>query len=384
MSGRSFAVRPLTGIAFALLAVACGANDDAASGAFLNPRSDEPTPSPGDPMCPGGPTGYAGDCAAPPAIDPSLGVVAHYGPLNYDDPDEIASFVIAPGAEFVDCTYSVLSNAAPMHYNRYSVYSRPSMHHVILYAQTSPVGAVQHDDCSEKRHGANLLAVVQGGIQGSRYDYPPSGRIAPENEGLATKLDAHQTIAYEMHAVNATDQQLLRENWTVFYAMPESEVKDTVGQMAFNGGLAMKIEPHTKQNVENSCTVSGSTGNIRVLDFFGHMHAHGERFSAWVAKQNADGSYTRNLVYESYDWSVLDLIEFNSTVQNNVITYAGGRPGGASGDLFLNVGDRIDYECEMNNSSSTTLVFSARAFDGEMCNMFGSFTPGTYWSCLGN
>ena len=27
---------------------------------------------------------------------------------------------------------------------------------------------------------------------------------------------------------------------------------------------------------------------------------------------------------------------------------------------------------------------NTKAFTGEMCNLFGSYTPGTYWSCLGN
>jgi len=358
-------------------AVACSGADG--SSAF--PREPLP-PESGD--CSGKLTPYPGDCRAPGPVDPSEGAVAHYGPLDYSDPEQLSAFVILPGKEFVDCTYSQLSNDVPLHYNRYSVYSRPSMHHVILYAQQTPVADGYHDDCTEKRHGATLLAVLQGGIQGSRYDYPPSGRLAPENEGLATTLAPHQMIAYEMHSVNATDQPLLRENWTVFYAMPEAEVKGNVGQMAFNGGLSMRIEPHTKQTITNSCVVSSSTGPVRIMDFFGHMHAHGERFSAWVTRPGANGTPTRSLVYESYDWSILDLIEFNSVKKNTPVEYDSGTAGGYSGALELNVGDRLEYECAMNNTSEAVLTFSAQAFDGEMCNLFGSFTPGTLWSCVGD
>jgi hypothetical protein len=184
--------------------------------------------------------------------------------------------------------------------------------------------------------------------------------------------------------VNTTDQPLLRENWTVFYAMPPDEVRGNVGQLAFNGGLAMRIEPHTKTTITNSCVVGDSTGPVRILDFFGHMHAHGERFSAWVSRAGANGTPARTLVYESYDWSILDLIEFNSMKKNAPVDYTSGVAGGYSGGLELNVGDRLEYECAMNNTTEQVLTFSAEAFDGEMCNLFGSFTPGTYWSCVGD
>jgi hypothetical protein len=368
------AVAPLVA-AVVLLTTGCGSqsNDGGAMPSLrLPPESG---------TCSGSLSSYPGDCNAPTAADVGDGLLAHYGPSDYDDPDDVASFVIGPGAEFVDCTYSALPNDTPVSYNRYSVFSRPGMHHIILYSQQSDVAKGTHDDCDAKNHDSSLLAVLQGGIQGSRYDYPPSGTIAPENAGLATALGPHQMIAYEMHAVNATDEPLLKENWTVFRAMPSSDVKETVGQFAFNGGLAMHIAPHSQQTITNTCTVDSKLGDVRVVDFFAHMHAHSERFSAWVHRKAQD---TRQLIYESYDWSILDLIEFNSVKQNAPITYEGGTPGGFSGDLSLSVGDSIEYECKMNNTGDTALTFSARAFDGEMCNMFGSFTPGTYWSCLGD
>jgi hypothetical protein len=232
-----------------------------------------------------------------------------------------------------------------------------------------------------------MLAVLQGGIDGGIYDYPPSGKMAPENSTLGTRLAPHQSIAYELHAVNATDEPLLRENWTIFWTMPPEDMKGTVDQIAFNGGLMMNIPPHTRQTISNSCTVPASLGDIRVVDFFGHMHSHGERFSAWtVTKDPVTAQETRTLVYESYDWSLLDLIEFNTVVQNTTVTYKGGVRGGVSGDLYLKAGDRLEYECAMNNTEDHNLTFAARAFSGEMCNMFGTIAPGDNgpWSCMGN
>jgi hypothetical protein len=336
-----------------------------------------------DPDCGLHLTAYPGDCKAPPAIDPSLGVVAHYGPRDYDDPEQIAEYLVQPGEELVDCAYSTLSNDQDLYYARYDVYSRPGMHHVILSATNTAATDGLHDDCTERDHGSQLLAVLQGGIRGNVYHYPPSDNQPPENAGIGTKLPPHQSIAYELHAVNTTERPLLKENWTVFYAMPADQVTQAAGQIAFNGGLAMNIPPHTQQTIQNSCLVNKGLGKIRVTDFFGHMHAHGKRFSAWAVQTDDSGAETHTLIYESYDWSKLDLIEFNSVQKNTPVVYKSGAPGGISGDLFLSPGDRIEYECEMDNTENFSLNFAAKALTGEMCNLFGSFTPGGLWTCVG-
>jgi hypothetical protein len=168
--------------------------------------------------------------------------------------------------------------------------------------------------------------------------------------------------------------------------MPPEDVKGTVEQLGFNGGLMMNIPAHTKQVIKNSCKVPGGLGEIRVVDFFAHMHAHGERFSAWTVTKDASGAENRTLVYESYDWSILDLIEFNTVEQNTPVNYLSGVRGGFSGELFLKPGEGLDYECAMNNTEDYNLTFAARAFSGEMCNMFGTIAPGENgpWTCLGN
>jgi hypothetical protein len=380
---------PLLALACALsfLTPACGSSSPSSNATASRPKVAKGDAGPLSPLpddCGTHFTKYPGDCQAPLDVDPSTGLVAHYGPRDYDDPAQIAEYVIQPGDELVDCVYPTLTNDEDVFYQRYDVYSRPGSHHVILSTADAAPPDGSHDNCGARDHGSSLLAVVQGGIRGDAYHYPPSGVIPPENAGLATKLAPHQSIAYELHAINATEAPLLRENWTVFQKMDPSKVTASVGQMAFNGGLAMHIEPHTKQTIKNSCSVSGSTGNIRVVDFFGHMHSHGQRFSAWAVHTDSSGTETRTLIYESYDWSILDLIELNSVEQNTPASYASGTPGGMSGDLYLAPGDRIDYECLMNNTEDFALTFAAKAVTGEMCNLFGSFTPGTLWTCVGN
>ena len=55
-----------------------------------DPRATSKTAE--DPKCAHTLTQYAGDCQAPPAVDPSVGLLAHYGPRNYDDPDDVRKY----------------------------------------------------------------------------------------------------------------------------------------------------------------------------------------------------------------------------------------------------------------------------------------------------
>jgi hypothetical protein len=122
---------------------------------------------------------YWGDCVVPPPVDPSEGVVAKYGPADYDDPNDVANYVVEPGTEPLDCGYTRLPNTADFFYNRYEVRSRPGMHHVILYAAALDAPDGTHDNCQIRDQGGRMLAVFQGGIEGGIYTYPPSGKMAP-------------------------------------------------------------------------------------------------------------------------------------------------------------------------------------------------------------
>lgn len=370
---RTFAV----GLSLLVAVAGCSGSDPAQRNAAYRGLSE-------DPSCANTLTAYPGDCRVPPKIDPSVGFVAHYGPRDYDDPQAVQDYVLQPGQELTDCTYSKLGNTTDFFYDRYDIYWRPGAHHTILYAGDASIPDGTHDDCTLRAHDSlELLGVLQGGIDGSVFHYPPSGVIAPENVGVAKKVAAGQSVAFELHAVNATDQPLLREGWMVFFSKPASEVTESAAEMTFDGGLGMQIPAHTQAIVSNSCAWSGP-GEIRILDLFAHMHAHGKRLSAWAVQQDATGQETRTLVYESYDWSILDLIQFDSVTQNRPITYAGGAPGGMSGILRLAPSDRIEYECAIDNTTDSTLTYEAAAFTGEMCNLFGTFAPGTsQWSCVG-
>ena len=340
-------------------------------------------------------TGFPGDELALPVPAEGEGLQLHYGPADYDDPDAVAPFVLEPGEELVDCTYAVLPNPEALYYSGYQVASRPSMHHVILYTTNGEIDPLLHDNCGQRKaQPSAAIAVLDGGIEGQVLESPPSDEQAvPENAGLAGKLRPEQAVAYEMHAINVTDEPLLRESWTNVELMSEQDVASVTGQLFFNGGLAMKVPPATRTVVQNACVLGKdvvAAEEVRIIDIFGHMHAHGRRFSAWLRQQDPArpddlDAATHTLIYESYEWGELERRAFNSVRQNPAPEYGSGRSGGYSGLLTLRRGDALVWECEIDNDLSTQIEFGVQAFEAEMCNLFGTFSPtqdGEPWLCI--
>src|ERR1051325_849741 len=82
-------------------------------------------------------TKFPGDelCIAPPPAD--QGFQVHIGPTDYDDPEQLADFVLEPGVERTDNYYLKSANADDIYYYRRQYRMRPGSHHMILYSVTS-------------------------------------------------------------------------------------------------------------------------------------------------------------------------------------------------------------------------------------------------------
>ena len=106
----------------------------------------------------------------------------------------------------------------------------------------------------------------------------------------------------------------------------------------------------------------------RVVSLYGHRHAHTKRFTIW-ANRAATG---RETIYEDYDWKEPTELSYNSVVQNPAPDPVGLKAGGVSGILNFEVGDTMEWECEIDNDSDKVLTFRNEVFTGEMCNIFGS------------
>ena len=75
----------------------------------------------------------------------------------------------------------------------------------------------------------------------------------------------------------------------------------------------------------------------------------------------------RDVIYDANKWDDPLLLEFSSTVTNRAPDPANGTEGGWSGILDLMAGDKIEWTCDVNNTTDGTLRFTNNTFTGEMC-----------------
>ena len=314
-------------------------------------------------------SGYDGDefCILPP--DPTKGFQLHYGPKNYDDPEELKKYVLMPGQETTDCVFKTPNDVEVFH-SEYHGRMRPGSHHLLVFTRSSEwPDSVGPEPCNQGLDTAMIL-----GAQTPTIDIDRSQHPAPENEGLAQKLTPKAQAVFQLHYLNSTSKPMLREAWVNVVYRDPSTVKILSDPIFFLAGLAANIPPNTTKITKGQAV---APQEIRLVAATGHYHSHTVRFSAWSVIGGE-----RKQIFEDYDWHDPKMFTFDSLQMNTPWNAADKKPGAASGILNLMPGDRIEWECEVVNDSNVTLRFGDAVHTGEMCNMFGYYAPtmGRPWS----
>lgn len=398
--------------ALGLLSVACGGNADGGPSATDGNLDEGPAdgggmmtgtnggtagespfkPGAADPCVDMPDTEYLNDdlCLEPPPAD--MGYQLHYGPDDYDNPDEVAKFVLEPGGEDLTCQFRFTSNQEERYIAEEHTRLRSGTHHMIVWGSHQEVanppadGTLLDSGCQVELNyifftGAQAALGPEGGVQ----DIPIPGAKAenpPENEGLASKILPHSSVGMEMHYINTTDKPLLKEAWINEIYTPEDEVKQIMDPIFFIGGLGMNVQPKSQEIVKaGPCEQPPDTSEpVRVLGITAHAHSHTHRMSAYI--NHADG--TSDLIYESYTWEEPLNAQFDS-VHEHPEPGNGMVDGAYSGIMTLDPGDTFSWECDVrNNDLDIPLVFANKADTAEMCNIFGFMTPGVggNWGCF--
>jgi len=315
-------------------------------------------------------SGYEGDefCILPP--DPSKGFQLHYGPKNYDDPEEVKKYVLMPGQETTDCVFMKTPNEAEVFHSEYHGRMRPGSHHMLVFTRSNDVA----DSDAPQACNQGLDTAMILGAQTPTIDIDRSQNPAPENDGLAQKLTPRAQAVFQLHYLNTSNKPMLREAWAnVIYRDP-STVKILSDPIFFLAGLAANIPPGTTRVSKGQAV---APQDVRLVAATGHYHAHTVRFSAWSVIGGE-----RRQIFEDYDWHDPKMFTFDSLQVNAPWKPEEKKAGAWSGLLNLGPGDRIEWECEVVNDSNVTLRFGDAVYTGEMCNMFGYYAPttGRPWS----
>lgn len=358
------------------LMVACGSSGEGKSPGDTKPPVDDPTAvapqaEKGKVPCDLS-TQFPGDelCITPP--DAADGIQIHLGPTDYDDPDQTAPYMIAPGVENVECNFQNLTNEGLSFYDQY-YRMRPGSHHIFVEETTQDKqGWVSESDCDQ---GALLI----GGSQKSEYDFPANGVQPPEDADLGRPFGENAKVMLQAHFINTTDQPVLREAWVNFMKMKPTEHPRLLGGITMFAGINKSFAPGTTTTTDYSC--ENTHDQRRVVSLFGHRHAHSTQFTAWV--EHASGQ--KDLLYQDWDWHEPTELMFDSITTNPAPDPVTKTAGGYTGLLTLAAGDKLDWECIVDNDSDNTLTFSNEVYKGEMCNVFGSIVAddgAPTWTCL--
>jgi hypothetical protein len=310
-------------------------------------------------------SGYKGDdlCIPPPAA--GEGIQLHAGPTSYDDPDAVAPYLLAPGAETVDCFNAVIPES-DFYYLKQENRMRPSSHHMLISAHDDPT-LKEGPSTACDNFGAAVATIP--GSQTPKHDFPD--QLGPEDSGIGRRLPKANIAAFQMHYINTTSEPVLREAWVNLYKKDPSEVTTPLQSIFMVGDLAVNVPAHTEQTTTLEFTPK-LTEETRIFEANAHMHAHAQAFSLWRVRAGKE-----ELLYQSFNWE--DPLEntFNSVVKNPPLDSAAKTDGGLSGVLTLLPGDTLRWSCDVNNTTNAALHFANEALTAEMCMLVGAYISNT-------
>jgi hypothetical protein len=320
-------------------------------------------------------TGFADDqaCLIPPR--PEEGFQLHIGPKDYNDPAEVAKFVMKPGEESSECYTFRTTNPEKITYQSYTMSGRAGTHHIITQTFSGNLPEDTWGNCGgvEAIDFSNLdnIPMQNGYLPTATKAYMPRGKVAPEYAHVGRVIEAKTLVQSDMHYYNFTDKDILREYWmNVYYPAPDANVTvyaDVLVGFGGTGWSAMPIEPGTDMVYKYECPFTG-TGSL--MNLYGHYHAHGKRFTSSI--KHADGAIEK--IFEMYDYRDPAVYDYNSVTQNPMFSM--NAAGAVSGPLAIKQGDILQWECHIINDGNVGLAFTNEVNTGEMCNIWG-FTIGT-------
>jgi hypothetical protein len=165
--------------------------------------------------------------------------------------------------------------------------------------------------------------------------------------GIGRSLKASEAIRLQVHYLNVTGAPIqVSAQVTVRYVAPEQV--DQLAAGVFVSSLSLRVP----SGASTQSFAYSVPADMNFLQVTGHMHRRGRHYEAHVTSATGE---TRPL-YASDTWDEPEIRNLNPP-------------------FAVKRGDTIDYSCQFENDSATTLVYGESADTNEMCNLFGVFYP---------
>ena len=255
---------------------------------------------------------------------------------------------------------------------------RPNSHHLIVTTLATDVP--DSDGPITLQIGEQVGTRWLLGSQDPQIDVTVTGSgPAPEpgepDYKLGQLLKANTPVRIDMHYINSTSQEILKEGWVFLEYVDQSEVETMVDMITFFQG-EISVPPRGRSETKKAACVAPNRRNVGLIT--GHFHQNGTRFSVW--KRDLAGVET--LVYETYDWEDPGNLFYRPKSPNQPPDPVAGRHGGYSGFLTIEPGEALVYQCAFENPTDETIELGELGRD-QMCNVFGMYYPsdGNVWDC---
>jgi hypothetical protein len=315
-------------------------------------------------------TAYAGDEFCLPAPTDEADSQIHFGPESYDDPDNVAPYLIAPGEDHLYCVDEKLDTSV-RYISGYTAAVRPGNHHLTLFARGTGTPDFTFKQC------ANLpgTAVLPIKHDGALHEIG----TGPEYSGGAVQVPlAITSWLLDVHYLNTGTAPILMEGWINLKSSEKPRV--VLGLFQFSGGTQMSVPPGATKVVTIPATSCPLPSDVSIVSLGAHQHSHGTRESVSI-----QAGTTKTLVYENYDWEHPFGALFNSSTENASLDRAAKTSGAVSGVLHVPKSNGITWECEIDNTLGSTIRYGLDIAANEMCAIAGLYVPprsdGRSWGC---
>jgi hypothetical protein len=380
-------------VAVASLSFACSGSNQAQGSSSSGLSACDPDPAKrtekcvddkGVEICPMG-TQFDGDGLRVCEPDPSQGMLLHYGPKNYDDPNEIALYTLDPGGEDENCTYIRTPNTEEVYVDSYAGRLRPHSHHLIVTMldeagfteNETPAACALLDVVGARWLVGSQSPQIDVTVSGASKNAPPAEQSTPSDPdyGLYQVVPPKTPLRMDLHYVNPTDKTILREAWVSFTTTTQAKAKTEVDMITLFQGQ-IKIPANSGFTTVRARCEAKSDRYLGLVT--GHAHSRMTRESVWHEK--ADKS--TELVYETYDWEEPGNLFYRKGPANPTPDASAKRMGGAAGYQLIKQGEALTFECEYKNTTNAVIKLGETT-KTEMCNVFGMYYPsdGASWTC---
>jgi len=327
-------------------------------------------------------TGYPGDELALCGPEHGDGFLFHYGPSDYEDEDEVAKYLLEGGGEDENCVYVRTPNVETVFANEFHGRMRPGSHHLIVTITPESEDLVFNTPVPCNQAGGVLDRWLVGS-QDPQIDVSVTGSNkiggpAPGDAeyGGAIKIPPNAILRLDMHYINSTDREILREAWVWLERVPEDEVEVEVDLISWIQG-SIDVPPQST-GVTTSMARCRVPADRNLALVTGHFHENGTRFTVWHEAQGQEPAK----IYETFDWENPGNGFFNGREVNPPMGDVGATWGAHSGYVELKEGDYVNFQCEFDNPTDVSVAFGDTGKD-QMCNVFGFYYPsdGGTWDC---